>query len=141
MKHLYLSPASLIILAFIFIGLVIVLYLIFSASSKKPSSKKYNKYGDKKSIGVCPICGTILDKDERLITAVYPGNPGDRLCYIYGCPHCYPLVEEGTDRRCPVCKDEIGGEDYLIARYFTRNDASERIHILGCTKCRFQKHD
>lgn len=139
MNTLELTPTSIIILAFIFIALVVLAYYFFSRYAKKTSEKKYNKYGTINSIGTCPICGTILEKGESVITAVYPNGTNDRLCSIYGCPHCYHVTEPNTIRRCPVCKKEIGPDCYLIARDFTRKDGSEHIHILGCTRCRFSK--
>ena len=136
MNRMPLSLTSVIVLLFIFIGLIAIAYALFSRFAKKPSSKKYNKFGTLSSIGTCPICGTIL---EKVITAVYPNGTDDKLCYIYGCPHCYHIVEPDTERRCPVCKKVIGPDSYLIARDFLRKDGSEHIHILGCTTCRVSK--
>lgn len=139
MNRMPLSLTSVIVLLFIFIGLIAIAYALFSRFAKKPSSKKYNKFGTLSSIGTCPICGTILEKGENVITAVYPNGTDDKLCYIYGCPHCYHIVEPDTERRCPVCKKVIGPDSYLIARDFLRKDGSEHIHILGCTTCRVSK--
>lgn len=138
MDKLYLSPTSLVVLAFILLAVIGAAYFIFSKVAQKPSGKKIGKQGDKLSIGVCPVCGTVLERGESVITALYPGE-NDRLCYIYGCPHCYPVVEDDTYRTCPVCKKELTTDGHLIARYFVRSDATERIHILGCTTCRFSK--
>lgn len=138
MNDIYLTPTSLIVLAFIFLGIILISYRIFSKISKKSSNKKVNKIGQKSLPNVCPVCGTVLEPGENVITAIYPGDD-DKLCYIYGCPHCYPVAEENTFRVCPVCKKKLGPEGHLISRYFVRKDSTERIHILGCTNCRFKK--
>lgn len=139
MNIMNLTATSLIVLVFIFLGLIVLAYFIFSKISKKASSKKYNKIGKKTSPGVCPVCATVLKQGESLITAIYPGKD-DKLCYIYGCNHCYPVADEHSFRSCPVCGKELGADSYLIARYFIRRDNTERIHILGCTSCRFSKN-
>ena len=138
-NEFYLNGTSLIILAFILIALLLIGYTIFSKMSKKTTNKKYNKYGNKSSLGVCPICGTILEKNEQVKTALYQGDDNDRLCYIYGCPHCYPISDGEGQRTCPVCKADINDGSHLIARYFVRKDGSEHIHILGCEHCKFSK--
>ena len=60
----------------------------------------------------------------------------DRLCSIYGCPHCYPVEESGTNRFCPVCKASVAPESYLIARLFDRSKTNKHVRILGCKQCR-----
>ena len=40
---------------------------------------------------ICPVCGTLLGKDDYLIAAMEP-DPGagkKRRAQIYGCPFCY----------------------------------------------------
>lgn len=138
-NSLYLNSTSLVILAFLLLGLLLIGYAIFTKMTKKSSQKKYNKFGNKTSLGVCPVCATILEKNEQVKTATYTSNKDDNLCYIYGCQHCYPISDSETTRTCPVCKQKVNDGEPLIARHFIRNDGTERIHILGCNKCRFQK--
>jgi len=81
-----LQPLSWMILVFIGLFLIVFAYVLFSASAKHASGKKIRQTGKKGSPGVCPVCGTVLARDEQVKSAVYPGAD-DRLCYIYGCPH------------------------------------------------------
>lgn len=131
-----LQPLSWLILVFMGLVLLILAYNLFSATSKQAGEKKILRTGQRGEPGVCPVCGSILQKGEQIKSALYPGE-NDRLCYIYGCPHCYPICKSGLERMCPVCKKRIGQEAHLIARYFERKNAKKRVHILGCTNCRF----
>ena len=130
-----LQPLSWLILVFIGLGLLILAYSLFSATSMQSGKKSIHRTGQRGALGGCPICGSILQKGEQIKSALYPGE-NDRLCYIYGCPHCYPICKSGLERSCPVCKQRVGQEAHLIARYFERKNAKKRVHILGCTKCR-----
>ena len=131
-----LQPLSWMILVFIGLFLIVFAYVLFSASAKHASGKKIRQTGKKGAPGVCPVCGTVLARDEQVKSAVYPGSD-DRLCYIYGCPHCYPGCEKGVQRQCPVCHKTVPNEAHLIARYFDRKKGKKRVHILGCSNCRF----
>jgi hypothetical protein len=132
-----LQPFSWMILVFVGIFLIALVYGLFNASSKKPGMRKIHETGEKGAPGVCPVCGSVLKKGESIKSAVYPGKE-DKLCYIYGCPHCYPACIDKVQRACPVCKNKIGQEAHLIARYFNRKKGTDRVHILGCSNCRFR---
>ncbi|PIE97949.1 MAG: hypothetical protein CR988_05520 [Treponema sp.] len=134
-----LSITAIIAIIFIVALLLGILYSLITFSRRsEPPSKKYDKYGKPGDKGVCPVCTTILSANEKIVTTVYPGDD-DQVCYIYGCPHCYPVAEEDRYRSCPVCKKKLGAESFLYARYFDRKDSSQHIHILGCAKCRHKK--
>jgi len=122
----------------VFIGilLAIVAYFLFTPKSQKNEVSKYLPKGKPGAPGVCPICCTILKKGEQLKTKVYPSDGGDNLGSIYGCPHCYPVEESGTNRFCPVCKASVAPESYLIARLFDRSKTNKHVRILGCKQCR-----
>ncbi|AGT43254.1 OadG family protein [Treponema pedis] len=134
---MYLQPFSWMILVFVGLFLLVLAYVLFSSISKKASGEKLKETGKRGDPGVCPVCGYILKRGEQVKSALYPGDD-DRLCYIYGCPHCYPLCEAGLQRKCPVCNEKMGQEAHLIARYFERRNDKKRIHILGCANCRFK---
>ncbi len=131
-----LQAFSWIILIFVAIFLIWLLYIVFSATAKRGNPDNVYETGKRGDPGVCPVCGTILKKGESLKSALYPGEK-DRLCYIYGCPHCYPHCKAHLTRQCPVCKEPLSQENHLIARYFERIDESKRVHIVGCPKCRY----
>ena len=132
----FLSPVSWFILVCIGIVLMIIAYMLFTFKPKKMVSRSYRQKGKPGAPGVCPICCTVLGKGEQLKTKVYPSEGTDRLCSIYGCPHCYPVEESGTNRFCPVCKASVAPESYLIARLFDRSKTNKHVRILGCKQCR-----
>ena len=134
------SPFSWFILGFIGIILSIFAYFLFTLQGKmqrkKTGSSRVLPKGNPGAPGVCPLCRTVLKRGEQLKTKVYPSEGTDQLCSIYGCPHCYPMVEPDADRFCPVCDAPVPTDSYLIARLFDRGKADRHVHILGCRACR-----
>lgn len=139
MKDMNLSLAYIVVLLFVGIALLVFAYGLFTLPNRKnkrpPLLKKTGVPG---TPGVCPICGTVLNKNEQIKTALYPGED-DRICHIFGCPHCHPYADENTARRCPVCKKPLPAEGYLFARLFSRPGNKNHVHILGCSSCRLSK--
>lgn len=142
------SPLTWLILVAIAIGLLFLINAVLFLPDLPTRTGKTPVHDNPQSIqesrpprrgtpgkgGVCPVCRTVMKKTEKLITKVYPGE-GDRLCSIYGCPHCYPAAQDGIKRRCPVCGGEVYPESPLIAQLFER-PGSRHVHIMGCRKCR-----
>ena len=86
--------------------------------------------------GACPVCATVLERGERIRSAVFPGGNG-RVCHIFGCPHCLAAGSPAAERRkCPVCCKRLNPSEYLIARVFDRGERRHHVHILGCVHCR-----
>ncbi|MFO7731423.1 MAG: hypothetical protein R6V86_11745 [Spirochaetia bacterium] len=88
----------------------------------------------------CPLCGTVLEKKEKVRSVLYPGKP-DGMMEIFGCPYCYSASHATSEvkgrskpRICPVCKQELPAGGMLYARFF---QSSERrhAHVLGCSHC------
>ncbi|HKK66276.1 MAG TPA: hypothetical protein VJ967_10515 [Clostridia bacterium] len=88
----------------------------------------------------CPLCGTVLEKKEKVKSVLYPGKP-DGMMEIFGCPYCYSashansgLKGRNKPRICPVCKQTLPAGGMLYARFF---QSSERrhAHVLGCSHC------
>ena len=115
--------------------LVLAFSIILRPKGQKTHSKKKILKGIAGDAGVCPVCNSRLVLGEQLKTVLYPGKK-DRLCHIFGCPHCHPYKEENIERGCPVCKKTLPQEGYLVARLFNRTDNKKHVHILGCTECR-----
>ncbi len=130
-----LEPLSWLILVFVGIFIIVLIYALFSATAKRATGEKIHETDRRGAPGACPVCGSILKNGAQLKSALYPGEQ-DRLCYIYGCPHCYPRCKVNLSRQCPVCNKELGQEDHLVARYFERRNAPKRVHIVGCPSCR-----
>lgn len=126
---------------FIFIGISLLIFaynlFTFSDRKKKQAPKPLIK-GIPGSPGVCPLCRTVLSKTEQIKSALFPGQ-GERICHIFGCPHCHPFDEDDIERICPVCNKKVPAQGYLFARLFERPGNKRHVHILGCTNCRLPK--
>lgn len=131
-----LSPLSWLILICAGIALMVIAYFLFTMKERKTKGADDLPKGKPGEPGVCPICCTVLKKGEQLKTKVYPAEGSDRLCSIYGCPHCYPAMERTIDRRCPVCGVKVAADSYLVARLFDRSKTDKHVRILGCRQCR-----
>jgi hypothetical protein len=128
------------IFAFIWIVLGIILlifaYGIFSIPRKhKRNPTKKTHANGRSGSATCPLCGSPLIDGAQLKSTLYPGKQ-DRICHIFGCPHCYPYNATEIDRKCPVCRKPVPQEGYLIARFFDRANGKKHVHIVGCTECR-----
>ena len=127
-----LEPYYILILVFVGIFLLVFAYGIFSVA---PARKKGKTVKKGPVVGRCPLCSSGLDSGEQIKSAVFPGKT-NRICHIFGCPHCHPYMEDGLRRSCPVCGKSIPPDGYLIARMFDRPGEKKHVHILGCTVCR-----
>jgi len=113
---------------------------IYPERTEKPQGPGFHR---------CPLCGTVLEKSEKVRSVLYPGKP-DSMMEIFGCPYCYSgsigsgpasatSMKKRSARRlkarlCPVCKKELPENGLVYARFF---QSSERrhAHVLGCTQC------
>lgn len=116
-----------------------------------PSSGKGRKGGKKtgpvysdSAAAKCPLCQSPLFSGENLVSKVFtgPGNQekfGDsdgRVCYVYGCPSCYPEAKPGIRRSCPVCKKDVRPDGFLVSRMFTKTKSGKpHVIINGCGNC------
>ena len=50
----------------------------------------------------CILCGSILNKGDKMISDEYKGNEKS-IVHIFGCPACYSK-KSVKERRCPICK-------------------------------------
>ena len=130
------SPFYIVFLLFLGIMLLVFAYGLFTYSRKKTTKKKETLVrGIIGEAGVCPICSMLLTDGAQIKSALFPGDK-ERMCHIFGCPHCHPYKKDTVERTCPVCKQKIPQEGYLIARLFERPHKKRHVHILGCTVCR-----
>ncbi|MCR5494311.1 MAG: hypothetical protein K6F15_01610 [Treponema sp.] len=86
----------------------------------------------------CPLCGMILAPGENLVSKVFTtsGQVNDQICYIYGCPHCYPKCQPGIKRSCPVCHKSVAQNQYLLARRFNKTKSgTPHVIVNGCGNC------
>ena len=104
---------------------------------KKENEKRRNEASLKGLLVNCPLCSSPLLPGEDLITRIYrPMNVPDQLCTINGCPHCYPVPQNGIERKCPVCHKTVPLKDgHLTARLFNRANGKKHVLITGCTEC------
>lgn len=108
---------------------------------KRSGTKKTIPAKNRKTTGNavnCPVCGTALLPGENLVSKVFTtnGQVNDQICYIYGCPHCFPRCEPGIKRTCPVCKKNVEQNQYLLARRFNKTKSgTPHVIVNGCGNC------
>ena len=121
--------------AVIIIAALLYFRNVYFLSSKKMPPKKRPSGG---GFVNCPVCGTPLLPGENIVTKVFTttGQVNDQICYIYGCPHCYPRCEPGVKRSCPVCKKNVEQNQYLLARRFNKTKSgTPHVIVNGCGNC------
>ena len=121
--------------AVIIIAALLYFRNIYFPQTKKTVSKKKPAAG---GFVNCPVCGTMMQPGENLVSKVFvtSGEVNDQICYIYGCPHCYPRVEPGVKRVCPVCHKSLEQNQYLLARRFNKTKSgTPHVIVNGCGNC------
>ena len=111
------------------------LYIMYINSRKQTLVKKTASSG---TFVNCPVCSTPLTPGQNLVSKVFGkvGKADDQLCYVYGCPSCYPDVKPGIKRICPVCHKEISQDGYLLSRMFNKTKSGKpHVIINGCGNC------
>ncbi len=123
-------------------AVLIILLLTFFVKRHRGTlfseSNPAQKNPTKKSTNVaCPLCKSILLQGEDIVSRVYrPMNVPDQFCAVYGCPHCYPILQPGIKRICPVCHKEVPLKNgYLTARLFNKSTGKKHVVVTGCTEC------
>lgn len=123
----------LILIAFI---LLFLAYQLISYFNRKKHQKSVQKKVPENTVNKCPVCESGLVGNQRIFSRVYhTESDSNQLCYIMGCPHCFPYSEMGVRRKCPVCTKQIPQEGYLVARIFYYQNKKNHVHIIGCTEC------
>lgn len=123
------------------IVLIIIAFLYFRKiynDSKKAKKSFSSKNGNVGGFINCPLCQNPLKPGQNLFSKVFgkQGEKPDQLCYVYGCPNCFPVTNVSARRTCPVCHKEIGKDGYLIARMFNHTKSGKpHVIINGCGNC------
>lgn len=149
--ELFLGAAAVILIV---IALLYFRKFYFFSKDVFPSSGKIRKGGKKtgsasdfdfvSAAAKCPLCQSPLFPGENLVSKVFTGsgkkeNFGDsdgRVCYVYGCPSCYPEAKPGIRRSCPVCKKDVRPDGFLVSRMFTKTKSGKpHVIINGCGNC------
>ncbi len=132
MDFLLMGIAAVIIIA-------ALMYFRYLARQSKANVKtKKRSGGGMGGFANCPVCGTMMMPGENLVTKVFvtSGQVNDQICYIYGCPHCYPVCQPGVKRSCPVCKKPVEQNQYLLARRFNKTKSgTPHVCVNGCGNC------
>ncbi len=105
---------------------------------KKNVAKHKNSVACPGSLVSCPVCGTKLIPGENIVSKVFVtnGQVNDQICYIYGCPHCFPRCVPGVKRTCPVCHKSVEQNQYLLARRFNKTKSgTPHVIVNGCGNC------
>lgn len=116
-----------------------LMYFKYQAQQNKAIAKQKKRSGNGMGgFANCPVCGTMMLPSENLVTKVFTtsGQVNDQICYIYGCPHCFPVCEPGIKRSCPVCKKNVEQKQYLLARRFNKTKSgTPHVIVNGCGNC------
>lgn len=116
-----------------------LMYFKYQAQQNKAIAKQKKSSGNGMGgFANCPVCGTMMLPGENLVTKVFTtsGQVNDQICYIYGCPHCFPVCEPGIKRSCPVCKKNVEQKQYLLARRFNKTKSgTPHVIVNGCGNC------
>lgn len=116
-----------------------LMYFKYQAQQNKAIAKQKKRSGNGMGgFANCPVCGTMMLPGENLVTKVFitSGQVNDQICYIYGCPHCFPVCEPGIKRSCPVCKKNVEQKQYLLARRFNKTKSgTPHVIVNGCGNC------
>ena len=116
-----------------------LMYFKYQAQQNKAIAKQKKRSGNGMGgFANCPVCGTMMLPGENLVTKVFTtsGQVNDQICYIYGCPHCFPVYEPGIKRSCPVCKKNVEQKQYLLARRFNKTKSgTPHVIVNGCGNC------
>lgn len=119
-----------------------LMYFRYLARQSKAAAKPKKKAGGMGGFANCPVCGTMMMPGENLVTKVFvtSGQVNDQICYIYGCPHCFPVCQPGVKRSCPVCKKSVEQKQYLLARRFNKTKSgTPHVCVNGCGNCNRHK--
>lgn len=132
MDYLLMGLAATVIIA-------ALMYFKYQAQQNKAIAKQKKRSGNGMGgFANCPVCGTMMLPGENLVTKVFitSGQVNDQICYIYGCPHCFPVCEPGIKRSCPVCKKNVEQKQYLLARRFNKTKSgTPHVIVNGCGNC------
>lgn len=130
MDYLFMGIAAVVIIA----ALMYFKRIYFDSKKQAPVQKKRLSGG----FVNCPVCGTMMLPGENIVSKVFTttGQVNDQICYIYGCPHCYPRCEPGVKRTCPVCHKPVEQNQYLLARRFNKTKSgTPHVIVNGCGNC------
>ncbi len=124
-------------------ALIIIAALMYFYAFSFKKNKKNSRHITKNKAGLdslvhCPVCKTPLFPGENLVTKVFttPSKVNDQICYIYGCPHCFPKCSPGVKRVCPVCSKPVMQNQYLLARRFNKTKSgTPHVIVNGCGNC------
>lgn len=134
MDYILMGIASVVIL-------IAILYLKKQFSSKKNTSKTENNASGPYFVK-CPVCDSFLKPGQNIYSKVFRSQKqaNDQLCYVYGCPNCYPECKSGLTRICPVCHKNVSAEGYLLSRMFNKTKSGKpHVIINGCGNCNRHK--
>lgn len=135
MDFLLMGIAAIIIIAALMYFRNLYLEKNKNSGNHKNGSKRTGSTGGSVN---CPVCGTSLAPGENLVSKVFvtSGQVNNQICYIYGCPHCFPHCEPGIKRTCPVCHKNVEQNQYLLARRFNKTKSgTPHVIVNGCGNC------
>lgn len=119
-------------------AVIIAALMYFRKFLKKESSSVPHTSPSAGAFVNCPVCGTPLLPGQNLHSKIFrpAAAAPDQLCYVYGCPSCWPQCKPGIKRTCPVCHKDVLQDGYLISRMFNKTKSGKpHVIINGCGNC------
>ncbi len=122
-------------LILIFSIINMLLYLYFSR--KNPGENRSITVTETPALEftTCLLCGSHLQKGERMKTDVYRGN-NYSVVHITGCPLCNGKQGNRT-RQCPQCKRELPMDGYLVGKMWKKDNGKIHVQVSGCVLCTY----
>jgi len=120
---------------FISLFLAAIILFIIILRSKGTGENKIEKAvttTKEKKKKPCPICGSLLESHEKVISHEYRGESSS-VVHVFGCPHCYGNSAH-LERICPLCKKIMLPDNYLMGM-MTRGEKKIQLKIKGCVIC------
>ncbi|MFW5771411.1 MAG: hypothetical protein ACOCX9_08245 [Spirochaetota bacterium] len=125
-----------LILIFSIVTMLLYLYFTRKNPGKNPSTRVTEK--PLLEFTTCLLCGSHLQKGERMKTDVYRGN-NYSVVHITGCPWCNGKSSNRT-RKCPQCKRELPMDKYLVGKMWKKDNGKIHVQVSGCAFCTYGKH-
>ena len=123
----------------ILIALMYFKKLYFPSGANEFSKKdSFKAEGGSPEFSHCPVCQTPLGPGMNIRSKIFTSaaSENDKLCYVYGCPACFPEAKPGVKRECPVCHKPLPSDSYLASRIFYKTKSGKpHVIINGCPFC------
>ena len=121
----------------VFMIIVLILYLYQGRLPSSDNSKEEAPTPALKQFTTCLLCGSSLERGERMHTDVY-GGENYSVVHITGCPYCNGTRDSRT-RSCPQCGKDVPLNGYLTGRMWEKDNGRIHVQVSGCNRCAYSR--